>query len=203
MFGGGWEQARATVIASRQLDHKAVYSKGRGTLRRRQEYVLDVQPPGGGPVFRTTVTSPLDVNSMRDLAVGEIIPVLCRAKDTKVKFDTSDPALSYEAVKAAREERFGELANAAPGGGAAPGSAPGAASDAVSALAAVVQMKEVRAAAKADAATGAVAGGGAKAAATAGDDRLGQLEKLADLHDRGVLNDAQFEAEKSRILGGE
>jgi Phospholipase_D-nuclease N-terminal/Short C-terminal domain len=34
------------------------------------------------------------------------------------------------------------------------------------------------------------------------DDRAGQLQTLADLHDRGKLTDAEFDAEKGRVLGG-
>ena len=33
-------------------------------------------------------------------------------------------------------------------------------------------------------------------------DRTGQLQVLADLHDRGKLTDAEFATEKQRILGG-
>ncbi len=36
--------------------------------------------------------------------------------------------------------------------------------------------------------------------ATGGDDRVDRLQKLADLHDRGALTDAEFAAEKARIL---
>ena len=32
-------------------------------------------------------------------------------------------------------------------------------------------------------------------------DRLERLQKLADLHDRGVLTDAEFAVEKAKILG--
>ena len=38
------------------------------------------------------------------------------------------------------------------------------------------------------------------AGAPAGD-RIDQLERLAGLHERGVLNDEEFAAEKRRILG--
>ena len=34
-------------------------------------------------------------------------------------------------------------------------------------------------------------------------DSLDQLEKLADLHARGALTDAEFAAEKAKILGSE
>ena len=33
------------------------------------------------------------------------------------------------------------------------------------------------------------------------DDPLDRLSKLADLHDRGVLTDAEFEAQKHKLLG--
>jgi hypothetical protein len=38
--------------------------------------------------------------------------------------------------------------------------------------------------------------------ATAGSDVVEQLKGLAELRDRGVLNDAEFEAQKARILAG-
>lgn len=38
-------------------------------------------------------------------------------------------------------------------------------------------------------------------AADGGDDRVSQLERLAKLHEDGALTDAEFEAEKARILG--
>ena len=34
------------------------------------------------------------------------------------------------------------------------------------------------------------------------DDRTGQLQVLADLHDRGKLTDAEFATEKQRLIGG-
>ncbi len=49
--------------------------------------------------------------------------------------------------------------------------------------------------------------GGARAAPAAGsgdemDDRLEQLERLTKLHEQGALTDAEFQAQKARILGG-
>jgi Short C-terminal domain len=40
----------------------------------------------------------------------------------------------------------------------------------------------------------------AAAPAASADDRLAQLERLAELHKSGTLNDAEFEAEKQKIL---
>ena len=40
------------------------------------------------------------------------------------------------------------------------------------------------------------------AASAGGDDRVSQLERLAKLRDSGALTDAEFEAEKAKLLGG-
>jgi hypothetical protein len=42
--------------------------------------------------------------------------------------------------------------------------------------------------------------GSARPAATNGGDRLSELERLGALHDSGVLDDAEFEAQKARVL---
>jgi Short C-terminal domain len=184
MFGRGWEQAKATVVAAQQMGDKPVYTKhGGGTMRRRYEYVLDVHPAGGGPAFRTTVLSPLNVDSLRDLAIGEVVPVLCHAKDEKAKFDTSDPSMSQAAVNDARRARFEAVADAAPGSG---GRGPDLSREAL-----LRQREKLRAAQRAQ----------EEVPASGSDDRLDRLEKLADLHDRGVLSEAEFEAEKTKILG--
>jgi len=118
MFGRGWVQAQATVVAAKQRGNKPVYTKhGGGTIRRRYEYVLDVQPPGGRPMFRATVLSPLNVDKLRDLAVGEVVTVLCEAKGENVKFDTSDDSMSEAAADNARQAKFDSIAQAAPGTG--------------------------------------------------------------------------------------
>jgi hypothetical protein len=41
----------------------------------------------------------------------------------------------------------------------------------------------------------------AAGAVTGGDDRIAQLERLAALHDSGALTEAEFAAEKAKILG--
>ena len=185
MFGRGWEQTRATVVAAQQMGDKPVYTKhGGGTMRRRYEYALDVHPPGGGPMFRTAVLSPLNVDSLRDLAVGEVVPVLFHAKDQKVKFDTSDPSMSQEAANDARQARFEAVAHGSPGTGSRK---PDLSREAL------LRQRE-----KLQAAQHAREGD----SAAQSDDRLRRLQTLADLHDRGVLNDAAFETEKAKILNG-
>lgn len=47
-----------------------------------------------------------------------------------------------------------------------------------------------------------ISGGQVVAAGPAAVDPVAQLEKLADLRDRGALTDAEFEAQKRQLLGG-
>lgn len=56
------------------------------------------------------------------------------------------------------------------------------------------QMAAAEPAAEAPAPAAAPAGGG-------GDDLVGQIEQLSQLHNAGVLDDAQFEAAKAKLLG--
>ena len=46
-------------------------------------------------------------------------------------------------------------------------------------------------------------GGAATAAADDEDNRLGRLERLAELREKGVLSEEEFAAEKARVLGGD
>jgi hypothetical protein len=59
--------------------------------------------------------------------------------------------------------------------------------------------EEAQAAAQEEVAKSQVA---APAPAAAGPDRITQLKELGELHQSGVLTDAEFAAEKTRILGG-
>lgn len=52
------------------------------------------------------------------------------------------------------------------------------------------------------AALGAAAADGGGGGDDAGDERLDQLQKLADLKERGALTEKEFEAEKKKLLGG-
>jgi hypothetical protein len=42
----------------------------------------------------------------------------------------------------------------------------------------------------------------APAAPASGDDMIEQLEKLGELRDKGILTDAEFEAQKAKLLAG-
>ena len=86
MFGFGWEEGTATVVARRLL--KEFYSsrgdRG-GVMRRRKfEFILDVRPPDGSPRFRATCKS-----SSHDPVQGDEVPVKYKPKSQKVRFQTS------------------------------------------------------------------------------------------------------------------
>lgn len=49
--------------------------------------------------------------------------------------------------------------------------------------------------------SGNAAGAGRRVEAAAGESTVSQLERLASLHDQGKLSDAEFEAEKAKLLG--
>jgi hypothetical protein len=65
------------------------------------------------------------------------------------------------------------------------------------------QMRKDMAQMQADQAAGAAAAPAANAAAPAGagDDMMGQLNQLSQLHQGGVLNDQEFTAAKAKLLG--
>jgi hypothetical protein len=65
------------------------------------------------------------------------------------------------------------------------------------------KMQQQMAAMQAQQAAGATAAPAAAAAApaAAGDDLMGQLNQLAQLHSAGVLDDAEFAAAKAKLLG--
>ncbi len=201
MFGRDWEPGEATIIALKEIGsigrHGGIDSSG--AKMKSYEFVADVRPTGGGPVFRTVIHEPLDERTWRRPNVGDVVAVKCDPRREKAKFDTSAATAAARegearqaADRAADAARFDAAVNAAPGttatgaGGGVPAS--------------VSRMKEILAQAKADMARDQVAAPGTRNAQPASVDRLDRLAKLADLHDRGVLTDEEFAAEKARIL---
>ena len=62
------------------------------------------------------------------------------------------------------------------------------------------QVIDLRGTDLADQLRGALAGAGAESSGNVVEDRIAQLERLSKLRESGVLSDAEFEAEKARIL---
>jgi hypothetical protein len=223
MFGRDWQPGQATIVAVRY-----VMTGFGGSTGSRAEFVADVQPEGVAPVFRATFKGPLKEKSFRPPEVGEVVPVEFEAKSGKVQIDTSDPAFRRDAQHQREQEQFEAVASAAPGSplpkqpdmhsaladvSAAVGRMSAATTDVSETIAAIKRARasgdlgeverlkrefqrrsdEIRSPPRQVPAAEA-------SSRPAPSDRLERLQKLADLRDRGVLTDAEFEAEKSNIL---
>ncbi len=126
MFGRGWEPARATVIAREvgqgRLGAKSrVGSSGGAAGSVSYDYVVDVQPSGGGPVFRATFEGPWDqhtVGGFQAPEVGQVVGVKVHAKSGEVKFDTDDRSVYRKGrdVRATERAAFEAAAAGAPAG---------------------------------------------------------------------------------------
>jgi hypothetical protein len=225
MFGRDWQPGQATIVAVRY-----VMTGFGGSTGSRAEFVADVQPEGVAPVFRATFKGPLKDKSFRPPEVGEVVPVEFEAKSGKVQIDTSDPAFRRDAQQKREQEQFDAVATAAPGSPVQPPAKQpdmhSALSDVSAAVgrmsAATTDVSETIAAIKRARASGDLGEverlklefqrrsdetprpsrqvPAAEASRPAPSDRLERVQKLADLRDRGVLTDAEFEAEKSNIL---
>jgi hypothetical protein len=271
MFGRDWESAEATIVTRRLVEQG--HGGEAGILSyQAYEYIADVRPAGGSPVFRAVVKEPFNAIHFKAPEVGQVVRVTFRRKDKHVKFDDSDPGIHRDinhkkadrravaqAGSAAAKASFAAIAAAAPGTSPAPaGVGPAtdppfaAATDASAAIDAELQaasaafdaaMARGRAAmsafgdaklagdpVEAERLKGEVkttngevqranaeyqrvsalksqslgskraAGAAPVAVKSVPSDPLERLEKLADLRDRGVLSDAEFAAEKAKIL---
>lgn len=223
MLGRGWEPARATIVAARATQ-KPVYTgrQNRG-FARRIEYVLDVQPAGGRPMFRATLLSPLNVDTLREMSVGEVVPVQCNPKSQDVKFDKSDPSIRRDTVDDAQRDSFDAIRNAAPGTAASTTgpTAQGPLEPETSRSAElgdrqtplVGDRSELNARREARP-PGRVGGSAsdrselkarleARVAGGVGgvSDPVERLKELADLRDRGVITDEELQAQKRKLLG--
>jgi Short C-terminal domain len=180
MFGHGWDAGTATIVAMKETS--AATTGEHGTYRALYAYAADVQPDGGGTVFRTEIDEPFEIPGWFTPGVGDVLPVRCDPRRGKAKFDMAR-------LKAARKAQASAAENAQTAGfDAAMGAAPGTS---VSATAGDPTML-------------AIAGLSAQTAASehsGAGDTLDQLQRLSDLHDRGVLSDAEFAAAKAKILG--
>jgi hypothetical protein len=95
VFKHDWEQGEATIITSATGNNFAPHADW-GTVSVR-EYVVDVRPVAGGPLFRATIKQIYGEpegapgQKYRVLSTGEVVGVRFDPKRQKVKFDDSDP----------------------------------------------------------------------------------------------------------------
>jgi hypothetical protein len=142
--------------------------------RPHHRFVVDVQPPGGAPAFRASFAAFYVTGAVP--AVGDVVPVLCETKRRKVEIDPEGPVWQPVGDASARAQAEADRLNFDVVRKAAPDSA------------APVESRS------------------SERQVPPGDDQsprsdiANDLAKLADLRDRGALTDAEFDAQKRKLL---
>jgi hypothetical protein len=99
MFGKDWEPAKATIV-----DTHIKSTSGDGMTVNR-EFSADVVQ-ASGESFRALIQSPTIATNFWDPSIGDVVGVLVDPKSKKVKFDKSDPKLSYKEQQKATDSKF-------------------------------------------------------------------------------------------------
>jgi hypothetical protein len=90
-----------------------------GAKMKTYDFVADVQPDSGGPVFRTIMHEPFDERTWSPPSVGHVVSVKCHPGRQKAKFDTAAGTADAKAQKKAKKEaqaaHFDAMAKAGPG----------------------------------------------------------------------------------------
>jgi hypothetical protein len=130
MFGHHWESGQATIVALKEIP--SIGTDGLGRKYRSYEYVADVRPDSGGPVFRATMDEPFNESSdihgfgWHQPGVGEVIPVKCDPGREKAKFDAAasraQARAQHDQMVDAEGAQFDAMAASAPGTTPAPSS---------------------------------------------------------------------------------
>jgi hypothetical protein len=107
MFGRSWEPAQATIVAAK-------YKESSGTSGS-YEYVADVAPASGEPVFRTTLKQPTLMSHVVRLGEGETVAVLADVGRQKAKFDRDDPRISGKNADVSGTQAFDAARSQPPG----------------------------------------------------------------------------------------
>jgi hypothetical protein len=107
MFGQDWDKAEATIVAR---DAKFT---GDGSVAT-YTYVADVRL-ASGETFRATIHEPTIATDFWAPSVRDVVSVLVRPKDRKVKFDKDDERLSVKAFHAAKKKAFEDAQQQLPG----------------------------------------------------------------------------------------
>src|ERR1700712_3486894 len=91
MFGASWDHGEATIVA------RSTKFTGDGTTAIH-EFVADVRPLESAP-FRATIHEPTIATDFWPPNIGDVVSVLIKSKDNKVKFDKDDDRLSAKAYQ--------------------------------------------------------------------------------------------------------
>jgi hypothetical protein len=126
VFGQGWDKAEATIV-----DRDAKFT-GDGSVAT-YTYVADVRLPSG-ETFRATIHEPTIATDFWAPSIRDVVSVLVKSKDRKVKCDKDDDRLSVKAYEAAKKKAFEAAQQQPPGKGiAAAPTTPSGLPDAVTA----------------------------------------------------------------------
>jgi hypothetical protein len=186
MVGRHWESAEATIVAT-----KVAVITAAGYVNRL-EYAVDVHP-ANGPVFRATLREPKFIKGgFHQPAVGAVVGVLFDPKSQEAKFDTSDPRIKITTQEEAARAAY-EAATSAPPGTTVPG-VPGqvqvlSGSDAAPIVNALLSNPSLS----------GVEGLQALHPDTGGSPAE-RLEKLEDLKAKGLISDAEYAAQRQKII---
>jgi hypothetical protein len=178
MVGRHWDTVEGRVVATEvAVETAAGYED-------RLRYLVDIQPPGGSTV-RVKLEEPKFIRGgFAQPSVGAAISVLFDPKSQKAKFDTSDPRINLSRQPDAGQAAF-EAAAAA-----SPGTPPPVVNE--------LQALGVSAAGEISGAPGSV---GRSGSATGNqDDPAARLAKLEDLKKKGLVTDAEYAAQRQRII---
>ena len=184
MLGHHWEKAEATVVARTVRGHHA------GRLPH-YDFVVDVRPLNGPPVRLTIQDGP--AGDIPDPSAGDVLGVLYDPKHQHVKWDLSDPWLRDSAGSGfdGTQPDLSSLGVTVSGGSSVQYLTGDAANEMLGAL-----FGQGGGGAEAIAALRASAGHQGSAGTTAE-----RLTKLQALRDQGLLTEAEYEAQRQRIIG--
>lgn len=99
MFGKNWQSAEATIL---QVHIKKTSGDGLVSIR---EFAAEVRP-GSGDVFRAKIDEPRWTMDFFPPSVRDVVKVEFDAKSGTVRFDMSDPTLSFKAHEKAEKDAF-------------------------------------------------------------------------------------------------
>jgi hypothetical protein len=176
MVGRKWETVEGRVVATEvAVETAAGYED-------RLRYLVDLQPRGGAAV-RVTLEEPKFIRGgFSQPSVGDPISVLFDPKSQKAKFDTSDPRINLSRHQDADQAAFQAAASASPG-------TPAPVTDGLQSLGAAAAAEIADAVKSVGSSTG-----------TPPDDPAARLAKLEDLKRRGLVTDAEYAAQRQRII---
>lgn len=112
MFEQDWVKAEATIVA------RDSNFTGDGSVAVHT-FVADVRLPDE-EVLRATVKEPTIATDFWPPSIGDVVSVLVRSKDHKVKFDKDDDRISAKAFRARQKQAFEAAQQQPPGMASAP-----------------------------------------------------------------------------------